>query len=246
MKSRLARYMVVLLIFLVIIVIYLQMNKGSLEGDVVFQTPPGEKAPTVEGTRVFLLSASIGQVLDTLNIHYDSKVAFLEDTVTQIRQQIKKYRDIIREEEALFKISYGGRIIDSPQYRKNRQYLENLKAQHDSLDGEYSSKRERLVTQQSGYNGVIAGLLIDKVVLHTETDEKGHFIFPKVPQGAYYIYALRIMAGNEDITGQPSGAYYKHALSGDKVRKFSWLQKISVKKDSYIRLDASNMTDVYK
>jgi len=229
------------------IAIYIYITTwGSLEGDIVFEITADTPEIPTDSMYVFLISAEIEDSLDVLNNDYNKTWAPLEDTVTYFRQQVKEYTRHAREEEVLFNVTYGDIIKRTKLYLESKNYLDKVKADSDSVDALFAEKRDRLVEQQQDYNSAIAELIENKAIMKAETDNKGHFLFTKVRNDDYFIYAFRIVSGDKDITNIPADMYYIYALSGEAMRKYSWMFKITIHEDTYVKLDKSNMSQVFK
>ncbi|KPK95531.1 hypothetical protein AMJ80_05085 [bacterium SM23_31] len=227
--------------------IYNYISKyGSLEGDVVFEFTTGSPDVASDSMYVFLISAQIETKLDSLEDDYNRMWAPLEDTVTYLREQVKVYTKHAQEEEVIFDLTYKDIVKRTELYRESKNYLDKVKAEKDSVDALFAEKLDRLITHQTRYNNKIAGWFNDKMQFKALVDKNGHFLFRKVPNEDYYIYALKIFAGNVDITNVPADMYYYYAFSGDAIRKYSWMFGITIKEDTYVTLDKSNMSQVFK
>ena len=219
---------------------------GALEGDIVFEITADTPEISTEGMYVFLISPQIEDSLDILDNDYNRTWASLEDTIVYLRQRVKEYTRQAQEEEVLFNVTYGDIVKRTKLYQESKNYLDKVKADRDSVDALFAEKRDRLIKKQSDYNSVIASLIENKVIFKAEVDSTGHFPFPKIPNGDYFIYALRIFSGNIDITNIPADMYYFYALSGETMRKYSWMFKITINEDTYVKLDKSNMSQIFK
>jgi len=239
-------FLIILVVFAGITFILYEYSKSSLTWIVVFDVPDKSAEISSEGLRVFIIRESIGPPLDSLYARYEANVAAFEDSVTTLRQDAHMKADRVREEEALLRTVFGDAPRTDRRYLQNRRVVDRLIAERDSLNREYNVKRKRLIELQSEYNSIIAQLIDAKVLLKTEADEQGRFEFPRVPRDNYYVYAMRVLAGDKDITNEPPGVYYMYALTAQRIRKFSWMLKVYIERNSFIRLDSSNMTDVFK
>ena len=219
---------------------------GSLEGDIVFEITADTSEFPADSMYVFLISAEIEIMLDSLDAYYNRNVASLEDTVTYLRKQVDEYTKHAREEELLFNVTYGDIIKRTRLYQESKNYLDKVKADSDSVDALFAEKRNELIEQQRGYNSVIASLIENKVIFKAEIDNTGHFSFLKIPNDDYFIYALKIVSGDKDITNIPADMYYVYALSGETMRKYSWMFKITIHEDTYVKLKESIMSPVFK
>ena len=230
-----------------IFAIYIFMSRwGSLEGDIVFEDARGVSEVPSTDMYVFLLSDQIEPLLDSLNVIYNTNVAPLEDTVAYLRRGVEDYTNRAREEEVIFRLTVGNADPSTSVYRENRAYFDRVAAERDSIELLFDEKRKRLIEQQSGYNGVVEKLFENKMLFKAQVDEKGHFLFKKVSNDDYFIYTLKIVSGDEDITRIPADMYYLYALRGETIRKYSWMVKVSVDEKTYIRLDGSNMAEIFK
>lgn len=237
------KLLLTLLFSILILVIYIALiMNGPLEGEVVFEYAEH----SAEGIKIFLLNRSIGPVLDTLRFNYDNNVKFLEDSVKNTREELKDIRDLVRKEEAVFRITFGNNLLNTAQYKRNRAYIDGLTARRDSLENLYTLIHESLMEQQTGYNNVIATLLNNKLFLEATADNNGRFKFETVRRKTYYIYARRVFAGNEDITAKSRGAQIMYAITGKELKEYTWLFKVDVDRKTYLKLDSSNTSDVYK
>ncbi|MCH8286818.1 hypothetical protein IIB79_09870, partial [candidate division KSB1 bacterium] len=184
--------------------------------------------------------------LDSLDVYYEKNVALLDESIDLLKIEVETLVKIAREEELIFDASFRGIDPSNRLYIENKDYLDKVIGEKDRAEDLYREKRLQLIDEQSGYNGVIYELLKNKIVLKTIVDENGHFSFPKLENDDYYIYSLRILSGNKDITRVPSEMIHIYALSGDIIRKYSWMVRITVDEDTYIRLDSSNISQVFK
>jgi len=233
-------------LLIIMTILLCERNKNSLVGEIVFDVPEETHIVSKEGLRIFLIKAVIEPVLDSLRVSFEKDIVLFEDSVHQMRRQLKELRKQVIEKQSRMRTMYGEIPVESRQYRKDKRDLDKQAVFRDSLEAVYSDKRERLIEFQRDYNNVIATLIDNKVLLKTEADENGRFEFPKVPRGEYFVYALRILAGSTDITHEPLEIYYQYALTAQQIRKYSWMYKIKVVRNTTIRLDSSNMTDVFK
>ncbi len=245
--KRQAAVLVLILIALTALTIWLyERNQTSLKGVVVFEHYPGTPEPDPSGLSVFILVESIGPELDTLNAHYEKDVSAFEDSVNDIRLNLNVLKLKINEEEALLKILFSDETSREFERERNKRVVDGMIEEKETLEKNYEEKRLRLIRLQREYNGVIVNLIDRKVILKTETDESGMFDFQGVPKDIYYLYALRILAGDKDITSEPPGTYYMYALTAQKIIKYSWMLKVILDDDISIKLDYSNMADVFK
>lgn len=221
-------------------------NDTSLSGVVIFDADPEQEFVSPESLRVFLIRASIGPPLDSLYIQYARNVGALEDSVVNMRSELQIIESRINEEEVLLRTLFGDIPSTDVRFRENREVIDSLQSQYDTIEKMYDVKRDRLIFLQSEYNSIIAQLIDTKILLEDVVDAEGNFDFPRVPRGDYYVYSMRVLAGDRDVTNEPIGTYYMHALTARQIRKYSWMQKVSVGRNSYIRLDSSNMTEVFK
>lgn len=231
---------------LVYAIVYYAAMWGSLEGDIVFEFSEGPSELLEDTLYVFVVSSQIGPFLDSLDVYYEKNVALLDESIDLLKIEVETLVKIAREEELIFDASFRGIDPSNRLYIENKDYLDKVIGEKDRAEDLYREKRLQLIDEQSGYNGVIYELLKNKIVLKTIVDENGHFSFPKLENDDYYIYSLRILSGNKDITRVPSEMIHIYALSGDIIRKYSWMVRITVDEDTYIRLDSSNISQVFK
>ena len=227
--------------------IYVYMETwGSLEGEVVIEHLNNDETTAISDMNVLLLSPDIGPILDSLEVYYEKNVAQLLDTVTIFQSGVEEYTERAREEEVIFNVALSGADPSSRLYIENKIYLDSVIAEKDSVVKVYNDIRNTLLDKQNGYNGVIAQLIENKLILQAEVGERGEFKFPKLEKGDYFLYALKIVSGDEDITRIPAAMYHIYALSGESIRKYSWMVKVSVEEDSFIQLNASNTSEIFK
>ena len=219
---------------------------GSLDGEVVIEGANENVIESVNDMNVYLLLPEIKPFLDSLSVYYDKKVAPLEDSVSYYRILKDEYIDLVREEEIIFRVTLSNADPASRIYKQNKIHLESFIAERDSIENIFNNFRGDLLDQQNGYNGVIAQLIDNKLLLKAQVDEQGKFRFTKVEDGNYYLYALIILSGDQDVTRIPAEMYHIYALSGNLIKKYSWMVNVTVQENSTIRLDAQNTSDVFK
>jgi len=248
------RIMVVIIFTIIIFILYMLYCSifryahrwGNIEGDIIFTGQRGNTSLFYDSLYVFIIRPEFGTTLDSLERFYQQKVTPMEDTVAYLKRQEEIYIRQTREQELLFRVTAREQMKLTQLYESSKKYFDYIKAQEDSVKKLYDAKRNQLINQQSGYNKVIAQLINEKVYLKSEVDKNGHFKFRKLENGNYYIYALRIISGGKDVTHIPSYEYYLLALSKQDIKKYSWMFKMSVKENTYIRLDSTNMSYVFK
>jgi len=219
---------------------------GSLEGDIVFDLSEVPAGNLEDSLYVFIISSEIGPFLDSLDVFYEKNISFLEDSIDFLKKEFEAKEIISREEELIFDASFRGINPSNRLYKENKAFLDQVVAEKDKAEDIYQEKRLQLIDEQVGYNSVIYELLMNKIVLKGKVDENGHFSFPKLENADYYIYALRILSGNKDITRVPKEMIHIYAFSGDAIRKYSWMVRITVDEETYIKLDNSNISQVFK
>ncbi|MFC1561620.1 hypothetical protein ACFL6I_23005 [candidate division KSB1 bacterium] len=245
MKSNIA--VIIFLLMIMSLAVYLFTgHRGSLQGEVHLEGISGLSDVSSEGMRVFLISGAVKPVLDSLYANYENSYSAFIDSVNRLRHDQRVMNERIVEEEALLKAVFGMEPPRTRQYLDNRKRIDDMIAAYENSKADYQSKRDMLITLQVGYNNVITTLIDNRVRLKTEVDAQGKFEFPRVPKEDYLVYALRILAGTTDITNEPQSTYYMHALSAQHIRKLSWMLPVTIEHDSFVRLDASNMFDVFK
>lgn len=220
---------------------------GSLEGEIVFDVVQGETVFAPEDSMyVFLVAPQIGPFLDSLKSYYTREIKVLEDTVEILRGDVEYYTQRAREEQLIFYTSFNNEDPSTRLYRESKQYLDQVIGEKEKIEKLFQQKRLKLIDEQSGYNGVILELLNNKMELKAAVDVDGSFSFPKITNGPHYVYALRILSGNKDITKVPVEMIHIYALSGEKFKRYSWMVMVDVDEDTYIRLDSSNTSQIFK
>jgi hypothetical protein len=227
--------------------IYYYMEKwGSLEGEVVIEHLSNDETIAIRDMSVYLLAPDIGPSLDSLEVYYEKNVVLLQDTLTYLQVKVDEYTQRAREEEVIFNVTLSRADPSSRLYRENKKHRDSVVAAKDSVVDIYNDSRKSLLDKQNGYNGVIEQLIKNKLILQAEVGELGEFKFSKLEKGDYYLYALKIFSGEEDITRIPAEMYHIYALSGVSIRKYTWMFKVSVEAESFIQLNNSNTSEIFK
>ncbi len=123
--------------------------------------------------------------------------------------------------------------------------LDSVIAELDSIENIFNNFRSELLDRQNSYNGVIAQLIDNKLLLKAQVNEQGKFRFWKLENGDYYLYSLLILSGDQDVTRIPAEMYHIYALSSNLIKKYSWMVNVTVQENTAIRLDAQNMSDIF-
>ncbi|MCP4723519.1 MAG: hypothetical protein GY863_00710 [bacterium] len=219
---------------------------GSLEGEIVFNLDEESSKVNPDSMKVFLISGKIGELLDAVVSDYDERYIALEDSVTMLDEQKEAATAKAYEEELSFRVAFGENVRQDRTYITAKNYLDGiLKAKKDA-DELYKTKRDILLERQKNFNLYIGNLIDNNVVMKAEVDMDGKFKFPKVENGDYYLYALRVIAGEEDITDVPGDLYFIYALTGEAVRRYAWMTPLTVDEETTFRLDKTNMSNVFK
>lgn len=254
-QSNLSKYVVFSIIgmFFVISITYFIISAigyanrfGSLEGDFVFNEKITTASSSEDSMRVYLVDYKIQETIDQLNVEYEKNTDDLINEVTRLKRISRGLKDNVIKAEIIFETSYKNLRESSRLFIKASTDLKNLKQESKDTEIEYLAQRDSLLNIQGTYNLKVATLIDMNTVLKTLVDDDGHFSFPKTENGEFLIYALRVIVAGEDITNVPAEMYYVFALTGKKINKYIWLTKVVIEEATYIKLDSSNMIDVFK
>ncbi len=227
--------------------VYNYLNKfGSLEGEIIFNIDEASSRARPDSMKVFLISGKIGDLLNSVMSDYDARYKALEDSVIFLDEQKEAATAKAYEEELSFKMAFGDRVRQDRRYINAKNYLDEILKNKEDAGKLYKTKRDQLLERQKNYNLYIGNLIDNNVVMKSEVDGAGKFKFDKVENGEYYIYALRVIAGEEDITDVPGDLYFIYALSGNIVRRYSWMVPLTIDEKTTIRLEKSNMSRLFK
>ncbi len=246
MKVTLTIILIVMIAFLGFAIYDYGTKWGSLDGEVVIEGASENVIKSVHDMNIYLILPEIKPFLDSLSVYYDKKVAPLEDSVSYYRILKEEYIDLAREEEIIFRVTLGNADPASRIYRQNKIHLDSVFAERDSIENIFNNFRSELLDGQNGYNGVIAQLIDNKLLLKAQVNGQGKFRFPKLENGDYYLYSLLILSGDQDVTRIPAEMYHIYALSGNLIKKYSWMVNVTVQENTAIRLDAQNTSDIFK
>ncbi len=243
-------FFAVILLFAALFMAYAMndyMNKwGRLEGDVTFEIDVRGTIAVPDSMKVFLIRGKIIPLLEDMNKEYNLNTLLLEDTVKVMKEKLKEHKENVIKEELKFQLAFGGRILNTADYRTAKGMLDKVIEDRKAYEEYYRGVRDELLKKQNYYNLGLGVLIDNNIILKARVDQYGHFIFDRVPNGEYLLYAIRVLAGDQDITNVPSDTYFAYALEGKLIKKFTWLQRLTVDEDTYIKLDRSNIQNVFK
>ncbi|MFC1514106.1 hypothetical protein ACFL5P_03750 [candidate division KSB1 bacterium] len=238
---------VLITISIFILAICLEKNRWStLEGEIEINTPPEVSLNVYDNMIVILMSARIQAAIDSMKVYYNRDALEVSDLIKTLEEHIPVYEETAISAEMTFKTIYGSRNENSDTYREHKALVERTVAEADSVKQLYRQAKTEMLNVSGSFNYALQAIMDNEIKYLAQVSETGHFFYPKVPKGKFFAYVFKSITKDQDLTYLSVDEYYSILLTGEKIWKYSWFYPVEVTEPTYIKLDESKMTNIFK